>query len=900
MRFVAKYLFPKAWIFLYLVGLNFEIHAQFNYGTTVLVHGHVPTIYIPSISEFKEYARFISDRLGGNASIYINRVGLLEGEVAFYRNFYWERISGNGSGEQIFIYDWTVDASYEKPGHLESAADRLFGMLIKPVAYNQNHQVINIGHPLERRSHFIAHSRGTLLCLEVFHRLLVHFPKAIEIEHFTALDPHPNAACGDIRSTNSSLPNLPGVEGSLEDCFNLLCSQANNVIIKVPSNVKYAESIYRKNGNYEKAPIINLDGVPVYGHNTRLNDALINHSDVRDWYFGTVNLDWDIDGKATGWYNDILSGPRESVGWYKSRLGGHLNLLKQPSSRNNPRQLEDAIKLRQGKPLSMIFNGSFDHSSVSWGYKESGSQSWKEITISTSNNNKRLLLMNGTLSYTSRFYVPEANRKFLTFKIFKSSNANAKFSNIKLKIQWYGAGSEKTGDEKPAEPCPEKEPNQDSQSYKIPIPDELIGKLASFDIINETSSPETLFFSMDDFDIPFNVPEKNEGSKSQKEDCDDEPEDPPQIPIPNPDQGKAVTPSVIAAFDPNDKLGPVGVNAQRYITGNQPAGYQIRFENYATATAAAQFVKVIDTLDLNLFDPSTFQFGYFNVANSNFYAPPGKKKYLKDQDLRPAKNLILRMEVDFNDTTGILQATYTALDPATMELTEDPVLGFLPPNTKAPEGEGSIFFTVSTYPTLPHGTEVSNKAYIYFDYNPVIPTPPWTNTLDKIEPNSQVQNLPAVSNDTTLVLHWGGSDVGAGTRLYDVYVAVNNNSYKLLVKNTSLTSINFKGKPDSTYKFYSVAVDSVGNEESAPVTFDTQTTIQLTTVGLVQSIQSGDWNKPSTWDCNCVPSATQNVVIKSGHKVALTPAMGPQSCKNLVIEPGAVFDAKGVFLSDPR
>lgn len=357
---------------------------------------------------------------------------------------------------------------------------------------------------------------------------------------------------------------------------------------------------------------------------------------------------------------------------------------------------------------------------------------------------------------------------------------------------------------------------------------------------------------------------------------------------------------IINSQDPNDKLGPVGVHSQRYITGNEPIPYLIRFENYASATAAAQYVKVLDTLDVNKFDFSTFQFGYFNVADTNFYAPPGKKKYLRDWDLRPSKNLILRMEADFNDTTGVLSATYTSLDPATMEWTEDPILGFLPPNVTAPQGEGSVFFSVSPKTSLAHGTQISNKAHIYFDYNPVIPTPPWTNTLDKIIPTSQVQNLPAVSNDTTLVLHWGGSDVGAGTRLYDVYVAVNNNPYKLLVTNTGLTTINFKGKPDSTYKFYSVAVDSVGNEESAPVTFDTQTTIQFAAISLIQSVQSGDWNNPGTWDCHCVPSATQNVIIKSDHKVTLTPAMGSQSCKNLTVESGAVFDAKGVFLADPR
>ncbi|GAB3999955.1 hypothetical protein GCM10028807_51660 [Spirosoma daeguense] len=353
---------------------------------------------------------------------------------------------------------------------------------------------------------------------------------------------------------------------------------------------------------------------------------------------------------------------------------------------------------------------------------------------------------------------------------------------------------------------------------------------------------------------------------------------------PKPKKEDCASVPIVASQDPNDKIGPMGVHAQRYITDKDPLSYQIRFENYATATAAAQLVQVLDTLDASKYDFSSFQFGHFNVADTNFYAPPGRKTFLHDWDMRPAKDLILRMEGNFNDVTGILKATYTTLDPATMELTEDPILGFLPPNHNAPEGEGSIFFSIKSKADLPHSTTISNRASIIFDYNAPIPTPAWTNTLDKTLPQSTVQALPAVSNDTTLALRWGGNDTGAGIKLYTVYVAVNGNPYKPVVTNTSLKELTYIGKADSTYRFYSVAVDSVGNEEPVPVNFDTQTTITLSKT--VQSLISGNWNNTATWNCACIPGSQDVITIMNGHQVVI-PKSQAARFKKLIMRPNA-------------
>ena len=68
----------------------------------------------------------------------------------------------------------------------------------------------------------------------------------------------------------------------------------------------------------------------------------------------------------------------------------------------------------------------------------------------------------------------------------------------------------------------------------------------------------------------------------------------------------------------------------------------------------------------------------------------------------------------------------------------------------------------------------------------------------------------------------------------------------------------------------------------------------------IASIASGDWNNPTTWSCNCVPSPTSNVTIKADSVVVLNSTMGAFSCKNLIVETGAIFEVKGVFLANPR
>jgi endonuclease G len=68
----------------------------------------------------------------------------------------------------------------------------------------------------------------------------------------------------------------------------------------------------------------------------------------------------------------------------------------------------------------------------------------------------------------------------------------------------------------------------------------------------------------------------------------------------------------------------------------------------------------------------------------------------------------------------------------------------------------------------------------------------------------------------------------------------------------------------------------------------------------IVSLSSGDWNDPVVWSCHCVPTQIDDVLIKTGHTIRITPAMGAQKCKNLTVETGGIFEATGVFLADPK
>ena len=287
--------------------------------------------------------------------------------------------------------------------------------------------------------------------------------------------------------------------------------------------------------------------------------------------------------------------------------------------------------------------------------------------------------------------------------------------------------------------------------------------------------------------------------------------------------------STVSSFDPNEIIGPDGFGDKGWIQKINEIPYTILFENKAEATAPAHDVFITDTLDLSDFDISDFGFGSFGWGDT-ILAPPGKKlkEFSIDVDLRPETNIITRVSAKLDTLSGIITWEFLSLNPETMNLEEDPLIGFLPPNNLSSAGEGFVSYTVAANPELKTNSEIRNEASIVFDANKPIVTNNYLNTFDEDAPESNIYPLDE-NNGSHFLVAWTGSDKGSGIASYSIYVLENDTLFYPWIVNTTELSAEFEGKVGSTYKFYSLATDNVGNIEQEPGQFDAST---MVTVGI--------------------------------------------------------------------
>jgi hypothetical protein len=292
---------------------------------------------------------------------------------------------------------------------------------------------------------------------------------------------------------------------------------------------------------------------------------------------------------------------------------------------------------------------------------------------------------------------------------------------------------------------------------------------------------------------------------------------------------------IVRAIDPNDKVGSRGAGDARYLSGGEPLRYAVYFENIPTATAPARDVVISDQLDATMLDLSTFRLGPITFGDVQVIPQPGLSDFSTEVDLRPGKNLIVKIDARLDTGTGLLTCSLTSIDPGTGLPPEDPLAGFLPPNRTAPEGEGSLVFTVMPKGGLATGTRIQNRAAIVFDENEAVHTPEWFNTLDNTKPLSQVLPL-GVNQCAEFQVSWSGADAGSGVQDYSVYVSENGGRFAVWLSNTAATSGTFRGLAGKSYAFYSVARDRTGNVEDAPSVADAAATVNDTQAPVISGV----------------------------------------------------------------
>ncbi|MCK4873392.1 MAG: carboxypeptidase regulatory-like domain-containing protein [Phycisphaerales bacterium] len=309
------------------------------------------------------------------------------------------------------------------------------------------------------------------------------------------------------------------------------------------------------------------------------------------------------------------------------------------------------------------------------------------------------------------------------------------------------------------------------------------------------------------------------------DDDDDEP-DPPPPPGPTPPCGPGSTIG-IGSHDPNDKA-TVGVTSLGYITPDSTITYKIRFENIATATAAAQVVTVTDVLDANL-DWSTFQIGTIGFNGVQLTPQQGLSQYTATASVATDPNPV-SITASLDAETGTVTWVLQSIDPITQDLPADPLAGFLPPNNDEHDGEGFVTFTIQPIAGLVSGITIQNQASIVFDVNDPIETNTVINTIDAVTPVSSITTASGAQARASINLTLLGYDDpnGSGIDGYDIYVSTDGGAYEPAFTGVTDPSVTFIGEPDHVYRFYSVARDLVGHTEAPPVTPDLTMTLHPT------------------------------------------------------------------------
>ncbi|AGB28628.1 hypothetical protein Prede_1306 [Prevotella dentalis DSM 3688] len=279
---------------------------------------------------------------------------------------------------------------------------------------------------------------------------------------------------------------------------------------------------------------------------------------------------------------------------------------------------------------------------------------------------------------------------------------------------------------------------------------------------------------------------------------------------------------IVASFDPNEMVGPAGSGEEHYIADTHTVDYRILFENKAEAGAPAWRVRVFDELDENVFDVNSVSFG-----------PTSHDQGYNWSMTREGNKLVW-------DIKGIE----------------------LPPNVKAPEGEGYVSFSVNLKPGLADGTRIANKATIIFDKNQPIETNTYVNTLDLTAPVTTMGAATFANGDTAISVNCTAADAASGTSSYYYYVSRNGGDYNLAgISNNGRFAYPVPKGDKADYSFYALAVDWVGNtEQTAPMSVST------TTDGISQLDRDRTDGPAYNLSGQRVGKSYRGVVIRNGRK----------------------------------
>jgi RHS repeat-associated protein len=273
----------------------------------------------------------------------------------------------------------------------------------------------------------------------------------------------------------------------------------------------------------------------------------------------------------------------------------------------------------------------------------------------------------------------------------------------------------------------------------------------------------------------------------------------------------------IQANDPNLIIGPEGEPSKAWVAAKDRLPYTVLYENDSTASAPAKYVKVIAPIKPKE-DAATFQLGNFGFNNQTFSIPPNTASYYQRLDCRDSMGLFVDITAGYDQINNVAFWELQSIDPLTLLPPSNPLTGFLFLQDTVQEnyGHGFVNFSIKPKTTAVTLDSIEADAFIIFDQNDTVATNIHKNTIDAVAPTSSIANLPDLTPDTEVNIHYTGTDDanGSGIKWYAIYVADGNGQPELYVSNFTKTDTIFRGLAEHTYKFYISATDTAGNIET--------------------------------------------------------------------------------------
>ena len=267
--------------------------------------------------------------------------------------------------------------------------------------------------------------------------------------------------------------------------------------------------------------------------------------------------------------------------------------------------------------------------------------------------------------------------------------------------------------------------------------------------------------------------------------------------------------------DPNAIIGPDGVSTQHWVSVHDRLPYTILYENDKSASAPAKFVRITSPIEPKE-DASTFQLGSFGFNNQTFAVPPNTASYYQRLDCRDSLGLYVDVTAGYDQIANQAFWEFQSIDPVTLLPPADPLKGFL---LLQDSSKGNLGHAFTNFNIKPKQTDITldtigARAAIIFDTNDTIPTNIAKNTIDAFAPTSHMSAVTSPAPNT-VALSWTGVDDagGCGIDHYTIYFSNDHVNFNVLIPKISRNDTTIKLPPDTSYCFFVLATDRVGNAE---------------------------------------------------------------------------------------